>query len=109
MVRELFGVMAAEGAAAALVVTSGGFTAEAMEFARGKPLTLVDGVLLAQLLQGAEVAPVAQVPVEGGTPCCPNCGSGMVRRETRKGARAGSLFWGCPGYPRCRGIREIAR
>ncbi|HYO14517.1 MAG TPA: hypothetical protein VE685_15075 [Thermoanaerobaculia bacterium] len=37
----------------------------------------------------------------------------MVLRTARKGARAGSRFWGCVGYPRCTGTRpfdaEVAR
>jgi four helix bundle suffix protein len=33
-------------------------------------------------------------------PACPRCGKPMVLRTTRK---AGRSFWGCPGYPECRG------
>jgi restriction system protein len=38
-------------------------------------------------------------------PACPACGKGMVLRTARQGARAGSRFWGCAGYPECRGTR----
>jgi len=38
-------------------------------------------------------------------PACPVCGAAMVRRTARNGAHAGSQFWGCPQYPRCRGTR----
>jgi ssDNA-binding Zn-finger/Zn-ribbon topoisomerase 1 len=27
----------------------------------------------------------------------------MARRTARKGAETGSQFWGCTGYPECRG------
>ena len=37
-------------------------------------------------------------------PDCPKCGRPMVRRTARRGANAGSEFWGCPEFPRCRGI-----
>ncbi|MFY9825882.1 MAG: four helix bundle suffix domain-containing protein [Thermoanaerobaculia bacterium] len=40
-------------------------------------------------------------------PACPACGKGMVRRTARKGALAGSRFWGCIGYPRCTGTRPL--
>ena len=40
-VRELFGVMAAEGAVGGFVVASGAFTADAEEFARGHGIELV--------------------------------------------------------------------
>ncbi len=40
-------------------------------------------------------------------PACPKCGTPMVLREvTREGPRKGAKFWGCPNFPRCRGIRE---
>jgi four helix bundle suffix protein len=38
-------------------------------------------------------------------PACPACGKNMVLRTARKGARAGSRFWGCAGYPECLGTR----
>jgi len=45
-------------------------------------------------------------PTAGGaTPVCPLCGKTMVLRTARQGAKAGSRFWGCTGYPRCRGTR----
>ena len=37
-------------------------------------------------------------------PECPKCGSVMVLRTARSGANQGEQFWGCPNYPRCRGI-----
>lgn len=40
-------------------------------------------------------------------PTCPVCGKGMVLRTARKGALAGSRFWGCAGYPRCTGTRPL--
>jgi four helix bundle suffix protein len=39
------------------------------------------------------------------TPVCPECGKPMRRRTARQGARAGQAFWGCTGYPACRGTR----
>lgn len=41
-------------------------------------------------------------------PDCPECGKPMVRREARQGERAGKAFWGCSGFPECRGTRKIA-
>lgn len=40
-------------------------------------------------------------------PACPACGKGMVLRIARKGARAGSRFWGCAAYPECMGTRPL--
>jgi len=40
-------------------------------------------------------------------PVCPKCGRPMALRTARKGANAGSQFWGCCGYPECKGVRQI--
>lgn len=40
-------------------------------------------------------------------PVCPKCGKRMALRTARKGKNAGSQFWGCCGYPECKGIRQI--
>jgi restriction system protein len=36
---------------------------------------------------------------------CPRCGAGLVRRNSRKGERDGSVFLGCSRYPQCRYTR----
>ena len=36
-------------------------------------------------------------------PPCPQCGRPMVRRTSRDG----TPFWGCSGYPQCKGYRRI--
>ena len=40
-------------------------------------------------------------------PVCPLCGKPMAVRTARKGARAGSQFWGCTGYPECNGTKNL--
>jgi len=40
-------------------------------------------------------------------PACPLCGGLMALRTARKGARAGSQFWGCASYPECKGTRPL--
>ena len=40
-------------------------------------------------------------------PNCPNCGKPMVLRTARKGQKAGQPFWGCSGYPDCKGTRMV--
>ena len=41
------------------------------------------------------------------SPACPACGKPMRRRTARKGPNAGQDFWGCTGYPDCRGSLGI--
>jgi four helix bundle suffix protein len=40
-------------------------------------------------------------------PDCPLCGKPMALRTARKGQHAGSQFWGCSGYPECKGTRAL--
>lgn len=40
-------------------------------------------------------------------PKCPQCGEPMVLRTAKKGNNAGSKFWGCSNFPRCRRIRKL--
>jgi restriction system protein len=115
VVREQFGILTAEGAAEAIIVISGAFTLEACDFARGKPIRLIDGPELLRLIRSLQdVVPAGVAPVKaandiGGlvddAPACPECGQQMVLRTSRRGANAGSRFWGCSAFPRCRGIR----
>jgi restriction system protein len=102
-IRELFGVMTADGAAAGVVVCSGEYTNEAIDFANGKPITLVDGPALSRLIGNVQTAPRIE-PVVNDT-SCPVCHSPMVMRTARRGQNAGQSFWGCSRYPKCRGTR----
>jgi restriction system protein len=121
VVRELYGVMAAKGAASGFVVTSGRFTNEAVAFAQGRNVRLLDGPKLHALIRQAQQATSASAPTAeqpGGTPAglvdgasvpaCPVCSLPMKRRVARKGRNAGSEFWGCADYPGCKGTRPIA-
>jgi restriction system protein len=38
-------------------------------------------------------------------PACPLCGKPMRQRTARQGPNAGKPFWGCAGYPDCKGTR----
>lgn len=42
-------------------------------------------------------------------PHCPACGTPMVLRTAKRGTRAGSAFYGCVNFPRCRQTRAINR
>jgi restriction system protein len=41
-------------------------------------------------------------------PVCPKCGSELIQRTARKGARAGSQFLGCASYPKCAFTRPLS-
>lgn len=44
---------------------------------------------------------------DNNAPACPVCNKPMRQRKAGKGAHAGQPFWGCSGYPDCRGTRQI--
>ena len=117
VVRELNGVIAAQGAAGGFVVTGGEFTREAREFANRTKIVLICGDALEKLI-GAVSA--SATPVSGehkeeprarldrqDTPACPKCGTSMVQREAKRGKHMGNSFWGCGQYPKCKGILQI--
>ena len=49
---------------------------------------------------GRPVVPAAD------TPNCPKCNKAMRLRTAKQGGNAGSQFWGCSGYPECKGTRK---
>ena len=112
VIREQFGIMKAERADEAIIVTSGKFTREAVIFARGKPIQLVDGPRLFELVKQAQggarnsntQAHSANPPAV--SPLCPNCGNKMALKTARHGKNAGNKFWGCMDYPSCKGTRD---
>lgn len=136
IVRELYGVMAARGAAGGFVVTSGAFTNESWAFANGRNIELIDGPALRSLIRQiqAEQAPANTTPTPPAAattlvaepyisqlripesrapeprihmPACPRCGSTMTRRIAKSGSNAGKPFLGCTRFPDCRYIRII--
>jgi restriction system protein len=117
LVRELYGTMTAEHADEAIFASSGEYTADAQAFANGKPIRLIDGAHLAELIHAVQTnglvsaraedaAPVhAAPPDRESQPACPRCGSTMVRRTARSGPTGGQMFWGCSTFPVCRATR----
>jgi restriction system protein len=126
LVREMYGVVAAQRLAGGFVVTSGDFTEEARAFAAGRELQLVNGKALQSGIH-AQAEPVTRqsVPVAASAasprsasasimevsevPICPLCHASMTLRQARSGANAGRSFWGCSQYgqTKCRGTREL--
>ncbi|WAR43561.1 restriction endonuclease [Methylomonas rapida] len=122
IVRELYGVMAAQGATGGFVVTSGSFTEDAKSFAKGRNIELIDGSELSRMIEKAKTARSIQQPqadispkifdaakpeIIPATPSCPKCGGAMVKRIAKQGANTGNAFWGCSAFPKCRGVRAI--
>ncbi len=127
VIRELFGVMTAEGAKGGLVVISGRFTEDAKVFAQGKNLQLIEGAELNDMIRQSRAASARQQPYPttsetsgSAQPCsdvtlgqsnqaiqptCPTCQAVMVKRQAKRGSNAGRSFWGCSRFPACKGVR----
>lgn len=113
VVRELYGVMAAKGATAGIVVTSGTFSQDAIDFAEGRNVRLIEGEELHAMVREARASKplptgmTSSVTGSAAAPGCPRCGSPMVRRTAKRGASAGQAFYGCSRYPACKGTLTI--
>lgn len=91
VVRELYGVMAANGATGGFVVTSGRYTEEAKAFASGRNVKLMDGTQLHSLIKRVKASRDSSINTTGTqevrTPTklvasltCPTCAKPMVQR-----------------------------
>lgn len=112
VVRELLGVVSARGATGGAIVTVGRFTDDALRFAKGTSIELIDGNALRRQAKQVDAGrvPLTEGPASGfteSTPACPECQSPMVRRVARRGTNKGKAFLGCSRYPRCHGTRSL--
>ncbi len=99
VVREMFGVLTASNADKVIVICSGKFTQQAIDFASDKPIELITGNELLSLVKDAQAEPII-APVQQAS--CPRCGSELVERQAKRGTNAGNTFLGCSSFPKCR-------
>jgi restriction system protein len=100
LVRELFGVMAAENILEGYFVTTGSYTPDAITFAKGR-LVLVDGQDLVKRINNLPLEARSKVLTEitqgdYRTPTCPRCDVKLLFQETGT-----PPYWRC-NVPRCR-------
>ena len=109
-IRSLKGVMAGEGVARGIFVSSGRYTAEARRVAVSYGIHTVDGMELLDLVREArgEIPGLIESLRSAGPrladpPYCPRCHELMVMRTGVHGK-----FWGCRRFPSCRGTQSLA-
>jgi restriction system protein len=124
IVREMLGVLVKEGAKQGVIIATGAYTKDAIKFAEGQPIELIDGPNLIERIQAykaktpsttttqppqaKEVATpripqtAAPAPISPTSAICPNCGSALVERTAKRGPNAGNTFLGCSNFPNCR-------
>jgi|TARA_R110002126_G_scaffold135722_4_gene280033 restriction system protein len=104
VVREMFGVLTASNADKVIVICSGRFTQQAIDFAYDKPVTLIDGNELLSLIHEVQTEPKVETVKQN---VCSRCGSELVERQAKRGAHAGNAFLGCSAFPKCRYTEEL--
>ena len=111
VVREMYGLLTAKQANGAIIITSGMFTQEAKSFGEGKPIDLIEGRQLADLVARVQrtspTTPASQEAKPPSSHVCPQCGAEMVLKTARQGKYAGQNFWSCSKYPACKGLLPV--
>lgn len=119
VVREMFGLLAHHQAHAVKIACVGTYTKGAERFAQGKPIQLIGGEQLLEMIRAVQRQPTTQLiraaarvepffasaesnaSANSTTPSCPRCGSALVERRNR---RTSEQFLGCSQVPKCRGL-----
>lgn len=97
VVKILYADITTQGFTEGWLITCGRFTDYAIEWAKGKPIRLVDGQGLVELI-GPESDPTSPPPASHAVgeaalaPTCPNCGSRLDHLTNHYDQ---SRFWGC--------------
>lgn len=119
-------VMEEESVREGIMITTGLFTQEALDYSHAKHLLLINGVDLSLMVntmgesneedsdtkdsshtqnghtEESNDSPAEEMPEL--EPLCPICSREMIKRTARKGKNAGNTFWGCSQFPNCRGV-----
>jgi restriction system protein len=114
-VRELHQVMSSEAASGGLVVTSEQLSPEARLWVADKPIGLIEGRALLELVsRGGLRRPASTDPAERREPYlgptlaelldCPLCGAPMVLKQAAEPRQSEPTLFGC-SVPRCAGTR----
>ncbi|TAL43437.1 MAG: restriction endonuclease [Methylovulum sp.] len=112
LIRELYGVMAADKIKHGIFLTTSEYSKDAIEFAKGKNLMLIDSdefIAMINNLDDESKKRIDKIAIAGDytTPTCVRCNVKMVKRTAKTGKSIGNQFWGCPNYPICRNTMYI--
>lgn len=116
LLEQLDAEMDAQSVRHGIVITTGLFTEDALDYSRAKRLLLINGVDLSLMVGELSAMKDDNVEDEEETkdvsveempelePLCPICSREMIKRTAKKGKNAGNTFWGCSQFPNCRGV-----
>lgn len=113
VIREFYGVIAHERAARGIFVNTSVYTQDALKFAEGKDIELLDGDAVREMINSVTRPGENIYDVQGWMaefmanavirqPECQFCHKPMVMRTSGEGKN----FWGCTGFPQCGGTRD---
>lgn len=96
--------MTSERAAKGIFVTTSTYSDDAIAFAKGNRIVLMDGVAVLNAilkLPEEQQASLLQLATAGDytTPTCASCGVKLIARKPKLG---GKPFWGCVNFPTCK-------
>jgi len=114
LIRELYGVMAADSIKHGIFLTTSKYSKDALSFGKDKNLILIDSeefIKLINKLPQESRKKIFNVATEGEytTPSCVKCDVKMIRRTVKNGDRKGNEFWGCANFPKCRNIMHMKK
>jgi len=99
-VRDFYGAIVSKFAdVKCYFITNNYFTLPAEEFARDKPIELIDGQKLVKYVKWAEKE---SKELKSSVNECPQCGGILVEREGKFGK-----FYGCSNYPNCHFTKRL--
>ncbi|MEE8119614.1 MAG: DUF2034 domain-containing protein [Gammaproteobacteria bacterium] len=120
-IRELYGIMAAHNATGSYLITAGMFSKEAILYASGKRIELIDGPRLVHLIEEAQQEDSEITDSRLGETMydesitqpkrvilCPRCGRNMARKTEKVNNGEERAYYGCSNFPTCKGRRDIA-
>lgn len=102
-VREFYGALAdklADGQG--FIVTTNIFTLDAQNFAKYKPIELVDGPRLVKYINSVQDSDVKGA-ADRVSLVCPKCGGNLVERKGSRGK-----FLGCSTFPKCHFTKSLS-
>ena len=115
VIEEFHAAMESESIPHGIIITTGLFTQDALDYSYGKHMLLINGVDLSQMVSALsdsnDDSAVTEAQIEEAVeempelePLCPICSQEMIKRTAKKGKNAGNTFWGCSQFPNCRGV-----
>jgi restriction system protein len=108
-VREFLGTLTDSRIPKGIFITLQGYTDDARALADKHNISLLSEESVVKLLEDVhwKFNPTITSALDDQRKLCPRCESELVLRTATRGSGAGSQFWGCSNYPRCKFTMEL--